>query len=131
MAGRTRSQSHQDLLAWRMAIDLVVECYAIADRFPSTERYGLADQVRRAATSIPANIAEGHGRGSDAELARFLKIARGSLMELTTHMVVAGRVRHVDSATLARILAQSDEVARVLNGLLRHVSKTAVRRVYR
>ena len=85
------ARSYADLKVWRLAIDLAVTSCELADQFPAADRYGLASQLRRAATSVPANIAEGRGRGSSAESAHFLRIARGSLMEVETHVIIAER----------------------------------------
>jgi four helix bundle protein len=82
-------KSHKDLEAWRAAMALARIVYSISAKWPSDERFGLISQVRRAAVSVPSNIAEGKGRGSDAEFARFCAIAYGSLMELETQLTLA------------------------------------------
>jgi four helix bundle protein len=83
------SRPHHDLRVWQDAIGLVTQLYAATANFPETERYGLVSQIRRAAVSVPANIAEGAARGSRKEFARFLRMSRGSLAELDTHLRVA------------------------------------------
>ncbi|HMH83730.1 MAG TPA: four helix bundle protein, partial [Gemmatimonadales bacterium] len=85
-----RSQSvingYRDLLVWQRAMDLVIEAYGFAKRFPGEERYALAQQLRRAAVSVPSNIAEGHGRKYLGDYVRHVSIARGSLMEMETQL---------------------------------------------
>jgi four helix bundle protein len=83
---------HKDLLVWQNAIELVAAVYTQSNSLPAAEQFGLMSQMRRAAVSIPANIAEGAARGSTAEFARFVLIARGSLAELETHLHVATRL---------------------------------------
>ncbi len=85
-------RSHKDLDVWKKAVPLVVDLYKLTKGFPPDERFGLTAQIRRASTSIPANIAEGWGRGSTKEYIQFLKIARGSLTELDTHLIVSGEL---------------------------------------
>lgn len=91
MAGR-----YTELRAWKQAVDPVVEVYRITQGFPKTELYGLTNQVRGSAVSVPSNIAEGKGRSSDREFALFLTHARGSLLELETQLLLAGRLGYVD-----------------------------------
>ena len=83
---------HKRLAVWRKSVDLVVETYKVTKTFPTEERYGLTDQVRRAAVSIPANIAEGAGRRTKKEFINFLHISQGSLSELDTHLEIALRL---------------------------------------
>jgi four helix bundle protein len=111
--------SYRDLKVWQKSIDLVVECYRLSERFPKTETYGLASQLRRAAVSVPANVAEGHARTHTKEFLHHLSIAYGSLTELETHLVIASRLRYVDSDSLKAILNKSGEISRMLSGLMR------------
>jgi four helix bundle protein len=99
-------------------------CYAITKRFPTDERFGLVSQLRRAAVSVPSNIAEGHGRTGRGEFLRFLSIARGSLRELETLLLVSGRQAYLASATQADLLRQIDDIARMLHGLTRSITKS-------
>lgn len=96
---------------------LVVECYRMSKRFPSSERYGLTSQVQRAAVSIPANVAEGSGRHSDREFARFVRIAKGSANELETLLLVAQSVGYLDDAPARQMAARIAGVRRQLSGL--------------
>ena len=86
--------------------------------FPDAERFGLTAQIRRAATSVPANIAEGWGRGSTKEYIQFLLIARGSLMELETHMIITQKLRYLSQEQLGAIQKEVEEIGKMLNGLI-------------
>jgi four helix bundle protein len=112
-------ESHQDLIVWKKAIALVFETYRLSRAFPADERFGLTAQIRRAAVSIPSNIAEGHGRHHLGDYCRFLSIARGSVKELETHFVIAEGLHFVESADLRRARSLSGEVSRMLSTLHR------------
>jgi four helix bundle protein len=105
-------------------MDLLVECYKVTSLLPKTETYGLASQIQRAAVSIPANIAEGHGRQHLGDYLHHLSIANGSLMELETHLLLLNRLSYltVDRTDLA--LKMSAEVGRMLSGLDRSLRKS-------
>jgi four helix bundle protein len=115
-------KSHRDLIAWQKAMVLVTDVYALTKAFPREEMYGLIAQIRRAAASVPANIAEGQGRRYGREFHQFLGNARGSLMELDTHLELAFRVGYLNEGQPTAIRAQVDEVGRILNGLMRSIS---------
>ena len=115
-------KSHRDLIAWQKAMDLVVNVYILSKSFPPDELYALTKQVRRAVTSVPANIAEGQGRRLGREFHQFLANARGSLMELDTHLEVAFRVGYIKNEELLNIQKDLNEVGRILNGLMRSIS---------
>ncbi len=112
-----RIQSHRDLTVWQKGMDLVVAVYALAKQFPVEERYGLVQQATRAAVGVPANIAEGHARGTRRDYAHFIAIARGSLMELETHVMIVERLGMVDSKSVAEVLERVSEVSRMLTAL--------------
>lgn len=112
-------KSYRDLLVWQKAMDLVVICYKIAESFPKEEIYGLTSQLRRAAVSIPANIAEGHGREGLGEYIHFLSIAQGSLRETETHLLIANRLNFLDGNNLTAALNLSEEISKMLGSLLR------------
>jgi four helix bundle protein len=116
---KTPIRSHRDLIVWQKAMDLVVNVYRDTEAFPKTETYGLTSQIRRAVTSIPANIAEGQGRRLPGEYLYFLANARGSLSELDTHLEVALRIQYLSTERHLLLLDQLQEVGRVLNGLMR------------
>jgi four helix bundle protein len=112
-----RVASHRDLIVWQKAMDLVVACYRLTERFPKSELYGLTSQLQRAAVSVPANIAEGKGRGATGAYLNHLSIAAGSLAELDTHVGVAERLRYISHADLQSLTLQLEEVGRILTGL--------------
>jgi four helix bundle protein len=112
-------RSYRDLEVWQKAMDLVVECYEITKRFPRDEIYGLILQLRRAAVSIPANIAEGRGRKHKAEFIQYLSIAYGSLAELETRLQIAQRLNYIDMEKLNQLLEKTAEIGRMINGLRR------------
>src|SRR5213594_3889481 len=109
-------KSYRDLKVWAKAMDLVVESYKIAATLPKSEVFGLANQIQRAAVSIPANIAEGHGRDHLGDYLHHLSVANGSLAELETHFMLGGRLSYLSNDELTGILSQTEEVGRMLAG---------------
>jgi len=118
-----KPRPHEGLKAWNEALDLVAQVYANVREFPEDERFGLISQARKAATSIPANIAEGAGRGTPREYAKFLIIARGSLSELETHMQVAQRLGYLSDADLESLLDRCSTLDSLIRGLLDYQKK--------
>jgi four helix bundle protein len=112
------ASSYQDLVVWQKAVDLVTGIYRMTKRFPKEEIYGLTSQLRRAAISIPGNIAEGQGRLSKGEFKQFLGNARGSLFELVTQLTIAENLGYMNKADINDLINLSDEVSRLFNGLL-------------
>lgn len=108
-------RSYRDLLIWKAAVDLAVECYSTTRTFPATETYGMTSQIRRSSASIAANIAEGHGRESREVFVNYLRIAQGSLKELETHLIIAGRVGLMPSSELGSLLEKSDEIGKMID----------------
>jgi four helix bundle protein len=104
-------------------MDLAAEVYRLSRTWPKEEVYGLTSQARRAAAAIPANVAEGYGRQSTASYAQFLKIARGSLNELETHLLLAERVGLTNPGSCSDTLKQVDQLGKMLGGLIRSVGK--------
>jgi four helix bundle protein len=115
-------KSYADLDVWRKGMDLVVEVYEATARFPKEEVFGLTAQLRRAAVSVPSNIAEGRARKSRAEFLHHLSFAHGSLAELETHVLIAERLRYLQPARSAQLMGSSAEVGRMLNGLYNALS---------
>jgi four helix bundle protein len=113
------------LEAWRQGIGLVKAVYISTKSWPSEELYGLTSQTRRAAVSIPANIAEGHGRRSDKDFMRFLNIAYGSLMELETHLHIASELGYLPAPAMQQLMNSATELGKVINGLLAYLSRSA------
>ena len=120
---RRRIQNHRDLLVWRKAMDLLVECHRLGRRLPHEERYGLRAQLTRAALSVPANIAEGNGRLRPREYIHFLSIARGSVSELDTHLEALARLGLADLNQLAPARRLTEECSRMLLALMRALER--------
>ena len=118
-------RAHRRLVVWQRAMELAVEARAIARRFPAIERFDLASQMRRAASSVPANIAEANGRHHRGDQVRFLSVARGSLMELDTHLEIAVRSGYVREPDLSKARALIDNVSLLLARLSRSVSPSS------
>jgi four helix bundle protein len=116
--------SYRDLRVWQESMDLAASCYRATATFPREELFGLTSQIRRAASSIPANIAEGYGRDSTGAYAQFLRIAQGSLKELETHLLLAERLAFADPATNAPLLSSCDALGRMLRSLIRSIERS-------
>jgi four helix bundle protein len=110
--------SYKDLRVWQESMKLVVAVYGATAEFPRSELYSLTNQIRRAAVSVPSNIAEGKGHRSDREFSSFLLHARGSLLELQTQIMIARELHYLSEECAESLLAQSDAVARGINALL-------------
>ena len=110
--------SYQALIAWQKAMSFTEEIYKATRGFPNDELYGLTSQLRRAAISIPSNIAEGQGRLTAGEFKQFLGHARGSLLEVETQILIAGRLHYLSEEQSGGLLKLSAEVGRILNGLI-------------
>ena len=106
--------SYRTVIAWEKGMNLVVEIYKLTEILPTAEKYGLVTQMQRAATSIPSNIAEGYGRGSKLDYARFTDIALGSVRELQTQLEICQRLGFAETM---KQITQADEVARIIYGL--------------
>lgn len=112
-------RSHQDLEVWQRAVELTVAVYSHTRCFPRHELWGLAGQMQRAAVSVPANIAEGHGRSHTKEYLQSLSHAYGSLMELQTHVIIAQRLEYLDNRAANSLLEHASRIAQMLNALMR------------
>ena len=112
-------QSYRDLRVWRESMLLAEMCYRHTRSFPKDERFGLTTQIRRAAASIPANIAEGYGREQTRSYVQFLRIAHGSCKEVETHLILADRVLDCALPTPEQLLNQAEIVGKMLRGLIR------------
>lgn len=113
--------SYRDLRVWKEAMELAAECYHATRSFPREEIFGLVSQIRRAGSSVPANIAEGYGRESSGSYVQFLKTAQGSLKELETHLLLAARVELLAEDAAAPLLEQAEAVGKMLRGLIRSI----------
>ena len=114
-------KSYRDLLVWQQAMDLAVLCYQITKKFPKEELFGLTSQIRRSATSVAANIAEGHGRESSGSFVQFLRIAQGSLKETETHLLLTGRIGLTSPKEVELAVKQCEEIGRMLRSLIRAI----------
>ena len=116
-------ETYRDLKVWQRGIDLVEQVYAVSKPFPTEEKFGLTAQVRRAAVSIPSNIAEGWGRGSTKDYMHFLRIARSSLLEVETQLIIGHRLGYIEEDTLNTLLDQTEIESRMLLALQRSLNK--------
>ena len=123
MAGR----NYTDLFAWQKAMSLVEEIYAVSRKLPKEELYGLTSQLRRAAVSIPANIAEGQGRRTSKEFRHFLSVAHGSLRELETCVMLCERLGFTVREDSERLLSRASEVGRLINALSNSIGRPDTR----
>ena len=116
-----QKKNDKQLIVWQRAMDLVPEVYALIKVFPKEETYALADQIRRAVVSIPANIAEGQARQHNKEFLQHLAIAKGSLAELHTLLMIAERLGYLSKTTLDGIERDLSQIARPLSGLIQNL----------
>jgi four helix bundle protein len=119
---RLKSTSYRDLEVWKKAIQLAKRIYELTSQFPAKETYGLSQQIQRCAVSVAANIAEGQARHSHKEFKYFLSISLGSLAELETLLNIAYEINYVTNTTLAEFNAMTDEITRMIKGIVRHLS---------
>ena len=114
-----RIRSYRDLQVWQLGMDLAEACYLLTKRFPKDELFGMTSQIRRAASSVPANIAEGYGRDSRGEYIQFLRVSQGSLKELETHVALSSRVGLTAESETRNVLEECDHLGRMLHRLIR------------
>jgi four helix bundle protein len=110
-------KQYRELIVWQKAVSFVESIYRATENFPQKEIYGLTSQIRRAAISIPSNIAEGQGRNTTRDFLHFLSIAQGSLMEVETQITIAERLGYLEKQQESNLLELSAEIGRLLNGL--------------
>ncbi len=113
---------YSDLVVWQKAMDLVTDIYRLTATFPNEEKFGLSSQARRAAVSIPSNIAEGHGRKASGAYLNHISIALGSLMELETQVQIALRLGFLSQDETSSLLTRTDEIGKMLSGLKKSIS---------
>jgi len=118
-------RTYRDLVDWRKAISLVTEIYRCTQLFPRQETYGLISQLRRAAVSVPSNIAEGHARLTTGEYRQFLGHALGSLVEIETQLVISENLTYLAPAETNELMMRTDEIGKMLNAMLRSLSAKA------
>ncbi|MDR0461667.1 MAG: four helix bundle protein [Nitrososphaerota archaeon] len=117
-------QKYDDLIVWQKAMDLVVETYNLAKLLPSEELYALSDQMKRAAVSIPANIAEGQERSTTKDFVKFLYIAKGSKAELETHFLICVRLLYLSQSQIITAQNLAREIGKMLNSLIRKLNSS-------
>ena len=118
-------ESHKNLIVWQKSMDLVESVYGITEKFPSKEQFGLISQMRRAAVSIPSNIAEGYGRHASGSYIQFLSIARGSLLELETQIELSIRLKYFNECESEKIFSDIIEISKMLNALIKSLEEKA------
>jgi len=116
---QSKVRSYRDLRVWQAGMDLAEACYVLTKRFPKDELFGMTSQIRRAASSVPANIAEGYGRDSRGEYIQFLRVSQGSLKELETHVALSSRVGLTAESETRNVLEECDHLGRMLHRLIR------------
>ncbi len=114
--------NYKDLSVWKKSMTLVEGIYKLTDSFPDNEKFGLVSQLRRAAVSIPSNIAEGAGRNSNKEFKHFLTISVGSLFEVETQIQIAFRLKFINEKISENILKQTSEIQRMMFGLIKSLN---------
>ena len=114
--------THRDLLVWKKSIDFVTKIYKLTERFPKTEMYGLTSQLRRAAVSIPSNIAEGSARNTDKELIHFLHISRASAAEIETQLLISENLNYIE-ASKENIKTDLIEILKMLTSLINKIKQ--------
>lgn len=123
MARKQPIRSYRDLEVWQRGVDLVERIYKLTPSFPSEEKFGLTAQIRRAAVSIPSNIAEGWGRDSTKDYVRFVRIARSSLFEVETQRIIAHRLGYLNEDALKTSLQETEVESRMLLSLIRSLKR--------
>ena len=119
MAGESTIKSYKDLDVWQKAMQLAEDCYRATREFPREEVYGITSQIRRAAVSVPANIAEGYGRDQTGAFIQFLRIAQGSARELETHLILSRRIGLMGAELQDRLLGECEAISKMLRSLIR------------
>ena len=113
---------HHELVAWQVSVELVGDLYRLTETFPATETYGLASQIRRAAISVPSNIAEGAARTTKRDSAHYLAMARGSLSEIDTQLTIAKQLNYIDNDE--EVQQKLDRIFGLIGGLLKSIRTT-------
>ena len=117
-----KSRTYRDLEVWKLSIDFVKKVFQVTHNFPASEKFGLINQIRRAAVSIPSNIAEGQGRNSTKEFRQFLAISLGSLAELETQLIIAKEIEYLTQNGLDALLSPLDRIRKMIKGLSKGIA---------
>ena len=121
MEGKT--STYKDLIVWQKSIQLVTNIYALTKKFPNDEKFGIVSQLNRAIVSVPSNIAEGWGRELSANYLQFLRISRGSLMEVETMILISKNLNYIGENEFEEINKKIEEVGKILQGLIKSVQQ--------
>jgi len=113
---KSKSRSFRDLEVWKLSMELAKELYTLTSKFPPSENFGLTNQIRRAAVSIPSNIAEGQGRSSGKEFRQFLSVGLGSLAELETQLILSKEISYLTPEELHPLLTTLDRIRKMIKG---------------
>ncbi|UWX66022.1 four helix bundle protein [Empedobacter stercoris] len=116
-------RTHKDLDVWKLSIDFVTVIFTITKGFPKEEQFGLTNQIRRAAVSVPSNIAEGAGRKSDKEFLQFLYISLGSVQEIDTQILISLNLNYLTKSEYEILLIKLDQISKMLSGLIKSVKE--------
>jgi four helix bundle protein len=116
-------KNYRDLIVWQKSMDLVEQIYVLSSDFPTTETYGLTSQIKRAAVSVPSNIAEGSSKKSTKEYIRFLNISYGSLAEIETQILIASRLKFITEDAKDSVLDKTTEIAKILSWLINSLKR--------
>ncbi len=119
-------KNYQDLTTWQEAMSVVESIYKLTKQFPKEEQFCLVTQLRRAAISVPSNIAEGQGRRAKKEFSYFLKIAHGSVREIETQLIIARRLQYLDETATPDVMEQAARVGRLITGLINSMDDPGV-----
>jgi four helix bundle protein len=123
MSGEDGIRSYKDLDVWQRSMSLAEDCYRVRAEFPREEVYGMTAQIRRAAASIPANIAEGYGRDQTGSYIQFLRIAQGSAREVETHVILSGRVGLLHREVRDKLLDDCERISKMLRAMVRALER--------
>lgn len=115
--------TYKDLIVWQKSIALVTSVYSLTKPFPADEKFGIVSQINRAIVSVPTNIAEGWGRESTKNYVQFLRISRGSLMEVETLLLISKNLNYIKEQDYIEISKQMDEVGKILQGLIKSINQ--------
>ncbi len=118
----SEGKSYQDLLVWQKAVTLTSDVYKTTGLFPDDERFSLTQQIKRSAVSVPSNIAEGWGRNTDKSFGHFLSIAKGSLYELQTQLIIANRLEYINEQTLNELDSKIVEISKMTSSLMKKLN---------
>jgi four helix bundle protein len=118
-----KSRSYRDLEVWKLAVNLVIDLYELTGRFPPSENFGLTNQIRKAAVSIPSNIAEGQSRNSSREFRQFLSVSAGSVAELETQLIISKGINYISQEELEPLLTTLDRIRKMIKSLANKLVK--------